>query len=61
MHERNDIELLYDLYQAAEAYEEALLERNQLIRECLQRKISPTRISESAKISKAAIYRYKDD
>lgn len=58
---KEDIELLYALWATAQEYEEARLERNQLIRECLERGISPTRISESAGISKAAIYRYKEN
>lgn len=61
MYERNDIELLYDLNQAAQAFEEAKLERNQMIRECLERKIPASRISESAMISKGAVYRYKEN
>ena len=48
-------------WQAAQDYKEALLERNQLIRECLERGIAVSRISESAGISKAAIYRYNED
>ena len=56
-----DVEKLFELWQAAQAYEEALLERNQLIRECLERGVAVSRISESAGISKAAIYRYKED
>lgn len=59
--DKPDVEKLFELWQAAQAYEEALLERNQLIRECLGRGISPTRIAESAGISKQAIYRYKED
>ena len=58
--DKPDVEKLFELWQAAQAYEEALLERNQLIRECLERGIAVSRISESAGISKAAIYRYKE-
>ena len=59
--DKPDVEKLFELWQAAQAYEEALLERNQLIRECLERGVAVSRISESAGISKAAIYRYKDN
>ena len=61
MDDMNDIELLYAIYQAAQDLEEARLERNQCIREALQRGISPTRIAENAGISKTAVYRYKND
>ena len=56
-----DVEKLFELWQAAQAYNEALDERNQLIRECLERGISPTRIAESAGMTKQAVYRYKDN
>lgn len=55
-----DVEKLFELWQAAQAYNEAMDERNQLIRECLERGISPTRIAESAMMTKQAVYRYKD-
>lgn len=61
MDDMNDIELLYAIYQAAQDLEEARLERNQNIREALERGISPTRIAENAGISKTAVYRYKND
>ena len=47
-------------WQAAQDYNEALLERNQLIKECWDRGIPPTRITESAMMSKQAVYRYKE-
>ena len=59
--DKPDVEKLFELWQAAQACEEALSERNQLIRECLERGVAVSRISESAGISKAAIYRYKED
>ena len=59
--DKPDVEKLFELWQAAQAYNEALEERNQLIRECLERGVAVSRISESAGISKAAIYRYKED
>ena len=37
--DKPDVEKLFELWQAAQAYNEALLERNQLIRECLARGI----------------------
>lgn len=58
--EKPDVEKLFELWQASQAYNEALEERNQLIRECLQRGISPTRIAESAMMTKQAVYRYKE-
>ena len=58
--EKPDVEKLFELWQASQAYNEALEERNQLIRECLQRGISPARIAESAMMSKQAVYRYKE-
>lgn len=58
---KETIELLYELFQTAQQYEEAREQRNRLIREALNMGISPTRISESAGISKAAVYRYKDE
>ena len=59
--DKPDVEKLFELWQAAQAYNQALEERNQLIRECLERGVAVSRISESAGISKAAIYRYKED
>ena len=58
--DKPDVEKLFELWQASQAYNEALEERNQLIRECLQRGISPTRIAESAMMTKQAVYRYKE-
>ena len=46
--DKPDVEKLFELWQAAQDYQEALLERNQLIRECLERGIAVSRISESA-------------
>ena len=59
--DKPDVEKLFELWQAAQAYNEALEERNQLIKECLERGAAVSRISESAGISKAAIYRYNED
>ena len=58
--DKPDVEKLFELWQAAQAYNEALLERNQLIRECLQRGIGPARIAESAMMTKQAVYHYKE-
>ena len=58
--DKPDVQLLFELWQAAQAYNEALLERNQLIRECLQRGIGPARIAESAMMTKQAVYHYKE-
>ena len=58
--DKPDVEKLFELWQASQAYNEALLERNQLIKECLERGISPTRIAESAMMTKQAVYRYKE-
>ncbi len=55
-----DMELLVALWQATQELEEARLERHQLINECLDRGISPTRIGEMAGISKQAVYAYKN-
>ena len=38
--DKPDVEKLFELWQAAQDYKEALLERNQLIRECLERGIA---------------------
>ena len=58
--DKPDVQLLFELWQAAQDYNEALLERNQLIKECWDRGIAPTRIAESAMMSKQAVYRYKE-
>ena len=43
--DKPDVEKLFELWQAAQDYNEALLERNQLIKECWDRGIPPTRIA----------------
>ena len=58
--DKPDVQLLFELWQAAQDYNEALLERNQLIKECWDRGIPPTRIAESAMMSKQAVYHYKE-
>ena len=58
--DKPDVQLLFELWQAAQDYQEALLERNQLIKECWDRGIAPTRIAESSMMSKQAVYRYKE-